>query len=146
MSATSDKNHSSLVIALLNKGDKLLDKGEFFEAKDIYLQALNLLNSGDQADPQLFKDVLMAIGDVSYLTQQYQDCIEYLSLYLELSQGASSPILNLRLGQSLFETGDIAGGWEYLFRAFISGGNDLFTGEDNKYLIFVQENQKLRPE
>ncbi len=143
MSKSSDDASTSLIKSLLKKGDRLLDKEDFKQAKVVYQQALNVLNDCDEVHRDLCKETLIALGDVCFLSSDYKQAVQYLDLYLEHNNGKSNPMLNLRLGQSLFEIGDVKGGWEYLFKAFMSGGVELFSGEDTKYLFFVQENNQV---
>jgi hypothetical protein len=126
---------------LLKKGDKFLDAESYQLAKVEYLKALELLNNDHTESNQDCKDVLLALIDVFFLDGCFQDCIEYSDMYLENSNGQINAILALRLGQSLYETEDLKGSWEYLSRAYMMGGYQLFEGEDRKYLDYIHNDQ-----
>jgi hypothetical protein len=54
-----------------------------------------------------------------------------------------NPFLHLRLGQCRFELGDLDRAADELARAYMADGEDVFDGEDPKYLAFLKT--RLQP-
>jgi hypothetical protein len=62
---------------------------------------------------------------------------------LNCPDGTANPFVLIRLGEVLFELGDMEGAKEYLLRAFMMEGSEIFEAEDPKYLEFLQEHYDL---
>jgi hypothetical protein len=54
-----------------------------------------------------------------------------------------NPYIHLRLGETQFELGNIDRAKDELARAYMGGGDEVFEGDDPKYLRFIME--ILRP-
>ena len=64
---------------------------------------------------------------------------------LNCPDGAANPFVLLRLGEALFELGDKDSAREYLLRAYMLAGDDLFAdGLDSRYLEFLRASGLLR--
>jgi hypothetical protein len=55
-----------------------------------------------------------------------------------ISQENTSPFVYLRIGESLFEMGDLITATEYLLRAFMLEGYEIFEEEPKKYLNLIK--------
>ena len=84
-----------------------------------------------------------AIGDMYFQLERFEDCREHFREAVHSPGGLGNPFIHLRLGQSALELGDEARAADELARAFMGGGEELFEGDDAKYLEFIQS--RLQP-
>lgn len=56
---------------------------------------------------------------------------------LNCPSGISNPFILLRLGESLFECGEMDKAKEYLLRAYMIEGYKIFFNEDDKYFELI---------
>lgn len=54
--------------------------------------------------------------------------------------GISNSFILLRQGEIMYELNEKVRAVEFLLRAYMLEGKEIFDGEDNKYLKFLKEN------
>lgn len=122
---------------LCQKGDQFAQIDQLDDALEQYEAAWDLLpNPKDQWPAATW--ILMAVGDVYFEKRDYIAACETLQESLKLPEGESHPFILLRLGQSLFEMGNLDAAAEAFEAAYRQQGLELFVDEDPKYLFFLK--------
>lgn len=130
---------------LAERGNQLEDEGRLEDAIQVWQEGLSLI-----PEPQQFYSetiwFLAAIGDVYFQKSMYQQAHECFDKARGNVSGAGygNPFIMLRLGESCLEIGDEKNALEYLLRAYMLEGKDIFqpdeNGEDDgtKYYDFLR--------
>ncbi len=141
---STDRNMAELnadiqdrIAQLSEEGNIRADAGDYDRALGLFGQAWELLPE-PKHDWEDATTVLGAIGDVSLLKGDYAAARDALQASLECPDGLGNPFLHLRLGQALFELGEQDRAAEELMRAYMGGGDDIYEGDDPKYLAFLR--------
>lgn len=134
------------------KLDEWAERGNQFEEEERYDEAIQAWEEGLRLipEPQQFYGetiwFLAAIGDVYFHRRQYSkahECFDKARGNLS-GEGYGNPFIMLRLGECCLETGDEKNATEYLLRAYIMEGKEIFApdedGEDDgqKYFDFLK--------
>ena len=130
---------------LAEKGNQLEEEGRVDDALKVWQEGLALI-----PEPKQFYGesvwFFATIGDVYFLKGMYSqahECFDRARGNLS-GQGYENPFVMLRLGECCLELGDEKNALEYLFRAYILAGEDIFipneNGEDDgtKYFDFLR--------
>ncbi len=128
-------------------GNQLEEEGRYEEAIQVWQKGLALI-----PQPQQFYEetvwFLAAIGDVYFQKGMYEkahECFDKARANIT-GAGYSNPFIMLRLGECCLEIGDEKNALEYLLRAYMFEGKELFEpDEDNcpedngeKYFDFLR--------
>src|SRR5262249_44277801 len=88
--------------------------------------------------------ILAAIGDAHFLAGNWQGARDALMEAVKGCAGAAeNPFVRLRLGQSLFELGELREAGDWMAPAYLMEGKRLFAAEDPKYLAYLKS--QLQP-
>lgn len=117
------------------KGDKLADKQEFNAAIEEYKKAKQLIPA-PQSDWDATVWVDTAIGDAYFFLADFTQAAD--SFQAAYNNEPTNPFILMRLGQSLFELGDLNRSQEYLLRAYMLEGEEIFEHDHPKYLDFLR--------
>ena len=126
-----------MIDKLCQKGDQFAQIDQLDDALDQFEAAWELLPNPRNQWPAATW-ILMAAGDVHFERRDFVAACETLEQALEMPDGESNPFIWLRLGQSLFEVGDLNAAADALEAAFRMNGDELFADEDPKYLQFLK--------
>ena len=152
MGLFSKKEEDELTPEISVKLDELAEKGNQFEREKRYEDAMKVWQEGLALipEPQQFYSeavwFLAAIGDVYFQKGMYlqaHECFDKARGNLS-GAGYGNPFIMLRLGECCLETGDEENALEYLLRAYMMEGEDIFEpdddGEDDgtKYFDFLR--------
>ena len=130
---------------LAQKGNQLEKQGRFTEAVQAWQVGLALI-----PEPQQFYGqtvwFLAAIGDVYFQQGEYALAHEGFDKARGNMTGAGygNPFIMLRLGECCLEIGDEKNALEYLLRAYMFEGKDIFEPDDDgaddgaKYFEFLR--------
>lgn len=121
---------------LCRQGDAFAEQGLYSAALAPYWAAWELLPE-PRSDWQAGTWILGSIGDANFLAGDFAAGRDNLSLAMHGPDAIGNPFLHLRLGQCLYETGDLDRAADELTRAYLGGGADLFDGAD-RYLSFLK--------
>jgi hypothetical protein len=132
--------------ALCAKGDDFANNDHFSQALAEYAKAWELLPEPKQeCDAALW--ILAAIGDAHFRSGNWEGCRTALMEAAKSCDGAiENPFMRLRLGQSLFEVGNLGEAANWMGMAFVMEGKKLFVNEDPKYLDFIKRKFQPPPE
>lgn len=125
------------VIALSIQGDQLAAEGFFAAAVTRYEQALGLLPepiSRWEAAAWLY----VAIGDAYYWNGQYDMGLHAFFTAQKDSDDPWNPFLCARIGECFYERKQFQKAQEYLLRAYLLDGTDVFSDVDAKYLHLIE--------
>lgn len=137
----NDKIYDEISL-LCSKGDKLVDDSKYDEALAEYRKALNLLPKPvEQWEAAVW--IYTAIGDTYFWKKEYESAIKYLFNAYNSSNGFSNPFINLRIGECFFELNNPDKATEYLLRAYMMNGKEIFGDEEEKYFKHLSLNVKL---
>ncbi len=143
---------------ICEKLDILAEAGNQFEADGQRGEALAVWKEGLALipEPQQFYGetvwFLASIGDVYFQQGDYKEALAcFDSARGNLSgDGYGNPFVMLRLGECFLETGDEKNALEYLLRAYMLEGRDIFEGDDGddemKYFEFLRTHVDLGEE
>jgi tetratricopeptide (TPR) repeat protein len=117
-------------------GDELAEKGMYEDAIAEYNEAWELIpEPKNQWEASTW--VLGAIGDAAFLGGYMTSAKEALEYVMTCPGALGNPFLHLRLGEVLFESGEMERATDELTCAYEAGGEEIFAKEDPKYLEFL---------
>lgn len=122
---------------LAEKGNQLESAGRIDEALQAWNEALGMIPEPQQSYSETVW-FLAAIGDIHFQRGEYQQSYECFNKARgNLSGGGyANPFVMLRLGESCLEIGDEKNATEYLLRAYMMEGKEIFAGEGDKQKYF----------
>jgi tetratricopeptide (TPR) repeat protein len=126
-----------MIDKLCQKGDQFAQIDQLDDALDQYESAWALLPDPKNQWPAATW-ILMAAGDAYYERRDFAAASETLRDALNFPDGETNPFIWLRLGQSLFELGDLNEAANSFEAACRMGGEELFADEDPKFLDFLK--------
>lgn len=152
----SDREYNEESMGLEEKLEELYEKGLQFEEEGQYEEALQAWQEGYEmipvsarSDDEMTCRFLAALGDVYFLRksmyQKAHECFDAARGY----GGYGNPFIMLRLGECCLELGNEKDAVEYLMRAWMMEGGEIFepdeNGEDDgsKYYEFLREHVDL---
>jgi tetratricopeptide (TPR) repeat protein len=141
--AELDESVYQQIVALSEEGNKLSDAGDYRGALVKFRLAWKLL-----PEPKHKWDaaswLLASIGDMHFFLKDYESCRAAMNeAMLNCSGTTTNPFFHLRLGQCLYELGDVERGLNEMAVAYLSEGDKILSGEDPKYLQALK--RVLRP-
>jgi tetratricopeptide (TPR) repeat protein len=135
--AQLDDQTYSLIQELCEAGDNLIEEGDYKEALVNYWKAFDLVpEPKTKWEATLW--ILTAIGDVNFLSGDFQAGVDNLSNVMHCPGAIGNPFLHLRLGQCQFEVGNLERATDELTRAYAVEGEEIFADEDPKYFEFLR--------
>lgn len=126
-----------MIDKLCQQGDQFAQVDQHDDALDRYEAAWELLPEPKQQWPAATW-ILMAAGDVYFEKRDYVAAIQALQESLDCPDGSTNPFVQLRLGQSHFELGDLNSAANALEAVWRDCGDEIFADEDPKYLSFLK--------
>lgn len=135
---------------LAQRGNRLEQEGRLAEAIEAWQEGLALIPEPRQLYGQTVW-FLAAIGDVYFQQGEFalaHECFDKARCNLT-GEGYGNPFVMLRLGECCLEIGDERNALEYLLRAYMFEGEDIFapdedgTDDGTKYLAFLSSHIDL---
>ena len=118
-------------------GDALAAQGEHAAAVAEYDSAWQLVpEPKNQWEASTW--ILAAIGDACFLIDKFKSARQALEYAMVCPGAIGNPFIHLRLGQVLFEAGELDLSADELIRAYMGAGEDIFLNDDPKYLTFLK--------
>lgn len=114
---------------LIDKADKLWDKGKYEEAEELYLQGLEKIDNleGDDVE-NYYRNAYGGLGDCCFRRKEYENAKNYfMDAY---NYDYSNPYINMRIGECYVFLNDEEKAKEYLLRAYMMAGEDVFEGNE----------------
>lgn len=130
------------ITELSEEGNKLFDYCEFDEAIEKFKEALDLV-----PEPKTIWEASLwlytAIGDSYFMDDEYEKALDAMYDAYNCTDATENPFVNLRLGQCLFELEQMDKAEEFLLRAYMLDGTEIFKGEGKKYLAYMKKKYNL---
>lgn len=129
---------------LSESGNSLFDTEDYVNAIEVWQQALSLIPHPQHtyAESQWLET---SIGDAYFLVEEHGKaltCFHNAAANVE-ENGYENPFIMLRLGQTLWENNQLEAAKEYLLRAYMFEGAEIFENDDNKYFDFLAQHVRL---
>ncbi|APR84840.1 TPR repeat protein [Minicystis rosea] len=132
-----DEHIVATVTALCERGDDDVENGLYEAAVEKYEEALTLIPRPLYAWA-VTTWIFSAIAEARYLQKDWARTKESIMEAFRCEGAIGNPFLHLRLGQAEIALGNKGRGVEELIRAHERGGDEVFDGEDPKYLALVR--------
>lgn len=141
MAELPDELHEQIQ-QLCSEGNDLLDQGQYDDALRSFSSAWKLLPH-PRTDWDAATWILAAIADANFYQNDFAAMRKPLMTAMRCDGSTDNPFLRLRLGQCLFELGELDEAANWFAGAFLEEGTKLFAEDDPKYLKFIKS--KLAP-
>lgn len=132
------KSYIEDIERICRAADDYVAEGNNDEAYRKYKEALDIIPEPKTAY-ETATWIFVSIGDLYFKTGRYDLAKDYFYEAKECPNGVSNPYVLFRLGQSLVETNDEKDAKEFLLRAYMLVGDDIFWDEDEKYYNVIKE-------
>jgi hypothetical protein len=130
------------VQALCALGDTLAADSAFGQAIVEYKKAWSMVpEPRDKWEASTW--ILAALADAAYLSGDSAMARDALQLAMTCPGGIGNPFLHLRLGEVLFDTGELSAAADELMRAYMAEGAEIFAAENPRYLAFLKTRAKI---
>jgi tetratricopeptide (TPR) repeat protein len=129
---------------ICEEGSELFDEEEYEKAIAVWERAFLLIPEPRNNYSQTLW-LHSSIGDSFFLLGDFKRASAHFFAAKSntAADGYSNPFIMLRLGQSYLELNDTNNAKEYLLRAYMLEGKDLFESEPDKYFDFLRKHVKL---
>ena len=118
------------------RGNELADSEQYQEALTEFKKALELLPPPIyiwEASTWLY----VAIGDMYFQIEDYSDCLDSFLKAQKCPDGLGNPFICVRIGECFFELENIEKAKQYLMKAYMLEGEEIFSDADPKYLALI---------
>jgi len=122
---------------LCSSGDRLASAGQHDDAIADYNKAWSLVPE-PKNDWEASTWILAAIADACFLADYKTSAREALAYAMTCPNAIGNPFLHLRYGQVLYDAGELDLAANELIRAYMGGGDEIFSTEKNEYLSFIK--------
>lgn len=117
-------------------GNVLMDDEKYRAALSKFEAALDLLPE-PKTKWEAYTWLKASTGDALFFLKQYAESKEELFDAMNGPDGEFNPFVLMRLGECFYETGDHRA-QEFLLRAYMLEGSELFVDEDPKYYGLIE--------
>jgi tetratricopeptide (TPR) repeat protein len=115
-----------------------MDDEAWDQAIGVFSQAMDLL-----PEPKRQWEAAMwlyaSIGDAHFMKGDYAEAKESFFDAMNCPDGIENPFVLLRAGETLYKLGDLEGAKEYMLRAYMLEGEEIFEDEDPEYMEFMKK-------
>ncbi len=129
---------------LSKQGDDLYMEGEFEECLKVRKEALALIPQPQKLYLEAFWSEIF-IGECYFKLEEFrQSLAHFLNAKRNIATNVDEhPILMLRLGELYFELDRFNEAEEFLLKAYMAEGKEIFETEEEKYFNFLKKKVKL---
>lgn len=124
------------------EGDAAVEGDDYDSAIHAFQQAFDLIPAPYQ-DWEASTWVLFSLGEAQFFNEEYAEAKESLVAVMHCPDAIGNPLIHLRLGQAQYELGNFAKAKDELMRAYMGQGEEIFDGEDERYLAFLKQGADL---
>ena len=133
-----NKSYTEDIERICRAADDFLEEGNIKDAYRKYKEALDIIPN-PKTSYETATWIFVSIGDLFFKNKQYEKARDYFFEAKNCPNGVSNPYVLFRLGQSLVETQDNNQAREFLLRAYMLVGDDIFWDEDEKYYNVIKD-------
>jgi hypothetical protein len=133
----------------LENAERLYAEGEGWADADVGEAALRCFRAAWEVLPEPRESqhpavrIQAAIADECFFEGLWAACRDAVQHAFRCGADPANPFLRLRLGQALFELGEVSAAEQWFVPAFLAEGPSLFADDDPKYLASFPS--KLQP-
>jgi tetratricopeptide (TPR) repeat protein len=142
MTALSSEIHNA-ISQLSAEGDTLAESGNYKAAIEKYNAAWTLIPE-PKSNWNASTWLMGAIGDAAFLGGYLTSAQKALEYAMHCPDGLGNPFIHLRLGQVLYDKGELERAGDELTRAYMGAGEEIFAAEEPKYRTFLAMRAKLK--
>jgi tetratricopeptide (TPR) repeat protein len=135
--AQLDDRIVAAVTSLCERGDDAMEAGQHADAVARYREALALVPSPVHSWA-VSTWILGSVAEAYYLAGEPAAARDAVNEAFRCEGAVGNAFLHLRLGQVELQLGNRGRALDELIRAFTRAGEEVFTGEDPKYLALVK--------
>ena len=133
-----NKSYTEDIERICRAADDFLEEGNIKDAYRKYKEALDIIPN-PKTSYETATWIFVSIGDLFFKNKQYEMARDYFFEAKNCPNGVSNPYVLFRLGQSLVETQDNNQAREFLLRAYMLVGDDIFFFLDEKYYNVIKD-------
>lgn len=126
------------IVTLSKAGDAHYDKDRYDKAIDSYLDALALVPDPKQ-DWEASTWLYGALGDALFMLQRYEESLAAFRSAEKCPDGMDNAFVVLMIGECSYELKDQAQAREYLLKAYMLEGDEIFDEQDKKYFQLIED-------
>lgn len=115
---------------LIDKADRALAKEKYEEAEELYLQGLDKIDGleDEELSDMYYRNAYTGLGDCYLWKKDYKTAKNYY--FDAYNYDCSNPYINMCLGKCFLLLHDDENTKEYLIRAYMMAGEDVFRGNE----------------
>ena len=121
-----------------DKGEAMYESGAFHKAISNYEKALDLLPNPKE-DWEAATWICTALSDAYAELDENEESMSYLLMAEKSPGGTTNPYIQLQLGIAYYDRLDLNQARDYLLRAYMLEGDDIFEDLEAKYLSAIQD-------
>lgn len=125
------------IVKKTEEGNELFDRQLFQDAIVKYREALALIPCPKE-EWEASTWVYAAIGDALGEVGDVENCLQCFLSAEKCPDGTVNPYVQLKIGMCLYDLGNLGMAQDYLMRAYILDGEDVFSDIDRKYYDFIK--------
>lgn len=134
---------------LAEEGNELADNDKYDEAISVWSEALKLIPEEGQQVCAEAVWFFACIGDMYFQKEMFKEAFDNFDKAVKniSGEGTTNPFVLLRLGECYLELGDEANAKEYLLKAYMMEGKEIFIDDEDeedtenlKYFQFLKNN------
>ncbi|MBB5646132.1 tetratricopeptide repeat protein [Pedobacter cryoconitis] len=129
---------------LSEQGNELFEEEKYRECIQVWNEALALIPEPQNTYREAFW-LETSIGDCYFMLNDFeQSLVHFLNAKGNIETNAhENPFVMLRLGELFLEGAHFNDAKEFLLRAYMLEGKEIFEAEDQKYFVFLEQNVEL---
>jgi len=136
MEDLSDELYDLIVLDLEN-GDKAMEKSNFHDASNYYLQGLEKIPV-DKHQWEISLHIFTALGDCYFNLKDFFNANHSYNQALQCPDGLENGYVWLGLGQSFFELEEKEKAKDAFMRAFMLEGKEIFNNQGYQYFDLIK--------
>lgn len=135
---------SERIEELSERGNELFEEEKYQECIQIWNEALALIPEPQNSYGEAFW-LETSIGDCYFMLNDFeQSLVHFLNAKGNIETNAhENPFVMLRLGELFLEGAHFNDAKEFLLRAYMLEGKEIFKTEHKKYFVFLEQNVEL---
>ena len=141
--SNKSKLDSEKLDIIAEEGNKLYKCGDLENSLKKYIEGYNLIPNPKNiySESSWFE---VAIGDIFFDNKNFKEAINYYTKAKNniTGNGMNNPYILFKYGASALELGENLEANEFLLRAYMLSGADIFNDYDKKYFEFIKQNNK----
>lgn len=130
------------------KVKKYCDEGNELSEKNHFKAAINCFEKAYEIIPDPKRNweastwISASIGDCYYFSEEFNKSLVYFEEAYNCPGGNENPFILLRIGENHFELSNYEAAKEYLLKAYMLEGYDIFKDEEKKYYRYIKEDSQ----